>query len=891
MNPIVPASNHWHYLIDWEFEKPKKIEKLARANSDSQLHHIRLTHRADILTGGKNEEGKKNKSYLDRIYSFFNVAYYSQDMEVSEREKMSALGFKRLYDTLHHAKGFPWNEIKKIESNEIKQQLLDLYEVSSERERDAAFPLIFEMQPKYKTKSISLFISKIIYLIENKIPVEWNKETIEKSFNAHLEQIKNGLLQTYSIHKNTKLQSLELALARKKCKEVAQLLILSNGSLNFGLIPHLIETFIGNEIPNSHSADLKRGLLDFYSYSLLRESFEAIKQPIQNLYLAEELIKIDQNIPWKNSVMEKDVKKSIMTAMLSHLRQGKVGSCFATFLAIMIHRLSIKQTMTDLAGLVEEGYIRRTIKGKEHLFPLLLRMNNFNFNKKVKVDLEGKIISSKGAIMEHLWKAPGISAACNAVSLDNPKAAIKQIIAKKQQANEPFIELSLAEWISEITNLSPTFLQKKYLEIIASFAFESEVENPLLHVWENSIADMAECENPNNIKHKVLDSLKIILMLYIEKKLPFSPAREAKSLIEKYLAFLEPKMEFFFDPFRQNGSLSNDQHSREGAFIMYLKERSNWKKVETAATFIQALKETLSEWQKTLPIIGANFAESLKLYATSDEFLTKLICHYNPQNLEFYPDIMSKLEEIRQAPWLTITGNDPIKVLKTYFHNSENPLVLRYKPDTIEGLLKKYIEITRRYSRCQLIPVGICGQHIFLGFSQPHLLKINTAQYVQKILSKTKEIAQVKASASLKNVCMQFCRENFLDVAKRKLFDLYMPSLGPVCTIQQMRNKLLHLVNLVDPSNKSKERKILFDTFLANHLLSIMPERLKETMVPFGDTIWASGIHDLHFYFFANPGTGRLEVCEIRDDLTNIRCIDQNEWILNHEWIFIPLTS
>jgi hypothetical protein len=121
-----------------------------------------------------------------------------------------------------------------------------------------------------------------------------------------------------------------------------------------------------------------------------------------------------------------DARRAAMSALVSELRQHDVGSCFGTSVAIHVHNRQPERMLDDLAQLVNEGRITRTVKmppgpDREVAIPIPERMSRAALDdRKLSLDDEGrltKVGAKKLAEPTALHETPPFRAAMAALGL------------------------------------------------------------------------------------------------------------------------------------------------------------------------------------------------------------------------------------------------------------------------------------------------------------------------------------------------------------------------------------------------------------------------------------------------------------------------------------------
>jgi hypothetical protein len=149
--------------------------------------------------------------------------------------------------------------------------------------------------------------------------------------------------------------------ATQGATEIAKHLITASGQLAdegfiFGLKSMLAE---GKILPGLNNAFVAQQLDRLLSDEGLQAQLMNIgKNGISTA--AQQAIRQTLGLSPDAPITAKEAQQAALAAMLSPLRQGKVGSCFATSAAINIHDTRPSEMLRDMASLIEKGCIERT---------------------------------------------------------------------------------------------------------------------------------------------------------------------------------------------------------------------------------------------------------------------------------------------------------------------------------------------------------------------------------------------------------------------------------------------------------------------------------------------------------------------------------------------------
>ncbi|MFO1350028.1 MAG: hypothetical protein U1F68_04840 [Gammaproteobacteria bacterium] len=104
--------------------------------------------------------------------------------------------------------------------------------------------------------------------------------------------------------------------------------------------------------PDPHGPHLDRMLACLSKDAGLRAQLQSIRAPAP---VAADLVRATLGLPATHCPTATDARRAVLAALLADLRQGWVGSCFVTCLAIQVHEEQPDWLVRDLKALVEDG--------------------------------------------------------------------------------------------------------------------------------------------------------------------------------------------------------------------------------------------------------------------------------------------------------------------------------------------------------------------------------------------------------------------------------------------------------------------------------------------------------------------------------------------------------
>ncbi|WP_068468248.1 hypothetical protein [Candidatus Protochlamydia phocaeensis] len=863
-------------------------------------------------------------------------------------------GYTTLAERLAAQSGYPWDEIKTIRSPILIEQLVDLYLLCRYKEGDASrssterflnFALnLAKMATATNVKShyhhskelvedAKQVLGQLIFLI-NKDPAlaiqaietpHYNQilENLNNEFNIAIQEICHRLQDHYVAHYETRLQSPEIALHTMIPVEIAKALLTDIGTINVGIIDILSDIFLSAEEKHfDHEANLSYALKLLQRSPKLRADFETIHRPKNAKTPSNEVIRASLGLSPDDPINDVQARLTALIALLSHLRQGEDGSCFAVSLAIEILSAHLGFCLKDLCQLLHESKLTRHIKNARKDIPFVKRISDENINKTIIVDSSGCIII-EGQKRAELWEAPGIRAACTALGLKNGKEAILTVLQELSSTKEQQYEVSVKILLQKLSEYALALNKKKEAigEIFAQacFAFSSQTSQPLLKVWENAIAGMAEAEEGSMIKTAILESTLDALQFKLGE-LHIPPSRLLQRFFLNIQKMLYERIRLQYDPtIRGKGE---EDHISVGGFVLY----QDSKRIDHAEAFRDFILNILLEVIKKIKSTQLSSEEINQLnetidiltpYIDSTEFMGYLLAKYHPANTSAVQMLSKGLvpdyKNLEFTPWMTQTGNNSKAVLKVYLEADQPFTAERFVSGEAEEALANIIEMCKRMSEDEkklflenpnkLKPFCIHGKHRspFMA-GNPSLAKAwqqecPTTQWIKDyVLNPGKEIANATLDSVTKANLIERLRAILPEFLQADTADKCLTLIDQIpepLTIQHYRQNILEICKRMHIKHAFNLDKIArqIDTALCQSLEPNLKKQLEDSAVHFADTNWSSETHDIHFCFAVNPGTGKLELWEVYSNGSHFNALDQNYWLFNQRWEFLTIPS
>ncbi len=860
-------------------------------------------------------------------------------------------GYVSVAKKLEAQAGYPWDEFLKISHPILIEQLINIYSlccyknISEEETKKlvdfalylANFTLSLNPKQDYSSSyelvnETKQLLGQLIYLI-NQDPYSAvsaiDKDTYQKSldnikneFTLKIKAICVRLQSHYAAHHATQLQNPEIALSTMIPVEIAKALLTDSGTINVGIIKFLSDIFLSDENRHiNHEVNLEHAFNLLQKSPKLRAEFENIHCPRSSKASSIDIIKATLNLPLVHQVSLLDTRLTALSALLSHLRQGEDRSCFAAALAIEILSSHLDFCFKDFKQLLEEGKLTRCVKGVHKDISFIKRINDETLHKKISFNAKAELIIHLQKVP--LWKAPGLIAACQSIGLADPEAALLAVIKKLPPLHQQdFYEMEIRTLLENLCkqaqlmrNLEPSSLENLYDQ--SCFAFSSQTSQPLLKIWENAIANMAEADKCSMIKTNILESTLDALQFKLGE-LKISPSLLLQRFFLHLQKSLYEKIRLQYDP-----SISSEPDAKvTGGFVLY----NHRQRIDNAKSFrfflLDILLEVNSKMRKSFSsdIERQELNQIIEILTPSIDapyFMAYLLARYHPSNKLIIRQLAHNQPLtygcLPFTPWMTQTGNNSKTLLKIYFESEKSIQSEKFIALSAEQTLANIIEICKRMSEDEkhlflnnpnkLKPFCILGKHR-LPFMAGHPSLANAWQQDYPTRNWIDRFVMIPGREIAETIIDKQTRQNFLlylqaeSLPKAMTTDILgaafelIQQIPQGLTFKQYRSHILKIYETVHPTlTTSLSGKITrqIDTILCQSLPPKLKKKLEDSAVHFADTNWYHGIQDLHFCFAVNPGNGELEMWEAYANGTHLRALDQHYWLFNQKWEFLTL--
>lgn len=314
-----------------------------------------------------------------------------------------------------------------------------------------------------------------------------------------------------------------------RARQLAERLITEEGDLDLAFLSQSIERLknhcyslgANRQYDSARQRHLLRCLETLFADKDLQRLLKTVTRPYSHK-VADQILRDTLRLTPNQPLTDASARRAVLSAWFCYLRQN-VGSCFATAPAIIVQGQQPNLFFQDMKELLDTGRIKRTFGGNEYVVPLSTSSGVGDFKKQV-------LLFS----VENIGYSPGLLQAIEAVGLVDASLPLKQRVDQVRAlvtgsitiADKSYLFLS-AEDVMKVLLMNSLEITEKDLkdyenrpkamvqtslfvaapkmkgksEACAAFfqqmdvakkAFNSLMENPLLKMWEFSLASFAE---------------------------------------------------------------------------------------------------------------------------------------------------------------------------------------------------------------------------------------------------------------------------------------------------------------------------------------------------------------------------------------------------------------
>lgn len=913
--------------VSWEDSLKKQwLSNLASYNTEDLVFTETSLDISTTRDPAQNGTNLSISQFFLTVASFFSSSRRSENTDIN---RLQQAGWEHLPRLLQTARRFPWSEIRKIQDLELKEQMVEIAllcksqsSLTTTRKYRKLQILILHLidaaervgstQPNLQKQrmlaELKCSLGQLIYLLDHSPqervfallhlrPPFRVLSTIRSSFHEAMAFRLHQLHTKCMAYQKTGLQPVDAALQIQLSLALAEILLTSTGHLNIGLAPILSKIFLSSPSSPDYENTMRNSLHTLLTSPKARDAFWDVTVPSHPK--AMQLIRSSLQLGPHATIGTQEVKRTLLSGLLSHPRQGKNGSCFAAALVIEEMSNHFLACVKNLKTLLQTGVIQRNVRGIQYTTSLSCSISDETLLIETDINQHGLLTIHGQTSL--LWTIPGLQAACVSLGLPCTKDLFSSLLPSAS-LKKISIQQILKYLVQQVPN--GTEPVDELLEV-ASFSFSAQTAPPLLKAWENTIASMTESTEGGMIKSAaikaILDGLEYALS---SKKTPPSPPLQHLFLqIQKHLQKI---VEIRYEACLFSPDISLES-SGNGRFVLH----ASGKKVSSKEAFRSFVQEMIKKGFSTcrepktslLPIL-----EVLIESTQSESWLcyTLIRYHKDSRNQIEKAVLNDNYHKLRFTPWATQCGHNSRALLAKYFELSAPLPTQTFQPKNSHQALAYLIEFYQKQTfprKTELLAsphtkdaFWIVGKHRFsLMPGHPKFSAAwNTPQEGEEWIRKHLLFPGQKVACSeISHSVRTFIEETMF--AKK---ELNIPKTERLALLQALKK-------IPSPSNYQTYRQEYMQILACSHrwsqeelhiLAQTLDQLLFQTLDPhrkslliqnsvtFADTNWSLNKNDLHFAFIVNPGTGEIEMWQTDSKHLSFTPLNQNEWVIGQSW-------
>ena len=710
------------------------------------------------------------------------------------------------------------------------------------------------------------------------------REKIEEGFTAvlkrSLETIEAIVSQTHRLPLTTKAALLEVAIPI----EIAKLLITPTGEMNHAIISHVKSSHLGHKKErSSFEKYIARSLKQYARSPETRAALAAISKPDPANLAGVLAIRATLDIPPGAPITDKDARIAALSATLSHWRQGPIESCYVSAFIIQTTTNALIKALQDFKALLQVGYLEREVKGDKVRFYSIANHEQRILDINFTLDPATYVVKKVGDTLldenPYLHESPLFVAVCRELGIEDVQGALRVAVASKMAPTGTVSPRALIEHLATQRFLpeSPEYAQAVSR---SNFIYISKRTQPLLRIWENTLAGMKYAPKSGDVKE--LEFLKSKLK---EAILQYADSKQVK-LVEAFIKGLPlDKIRYFFDP-----AVTGFEKPKAAFVMFYRTSGENYERIDSPEKFQQVLKAILEEGKKPLQKLVDVMTRPENLKDMVDAIVKSWVATPGAEN---------------ELPWALQTGGSIASIYQIYWQAPMLDKRLgKVRRENLQQSMMNVLSIAAEYQRLNIqnkdfsLPVSSEGHAFTLLPLHPSIPRdIHTdseiREWCQTYLSNGQKLGASFIDEETKGNLAYFCGNEYFETAEEKSqFSKEVERIGKTeegksqkISLHDYIGEILKIVEAVRKKTLTTEGKNndieKFDEYLYEWGLSANFKRqLDKSLIRFADFNWVFIIDDKkpggkakrptlehgQFCFLVNPRTQNLGTLIVSPD-------------------------
>lgn len=718
----------------------------------------------------------------------------------------------------------------------------------------------------------------------------------EKKVACDLQKIWGVLNINSKVADTHALQGVGRVFLNELPKEIAKILVTSQGQLNLGMIRPIKERFFPK---NKILSDTEQGILFILNRinSSWQKLFDKIEVPKSPNIASNAMIRADLGLFSGEEITKIHCQQEVLGAVLSQLCNQQVGDCFTRAWALKRHNEYLLESIEDYTSLIRNGYLTRILGEKTEYFFFENTLANDSICSTITLKQNGPVIEFSGP---PFWKCPNLISACRLMGILDLEKRKDDFLNQAQMLKG---EGKSVTW-NDLINFCAESAADSEKDVNAMLALGrygfNLCNNRLLKAWETCLAVTVDSYSASSVRESINKTVMNMFNDVFEKRAA-KVSHYDRTLIEEmkfnFQNALNRSFHVVYDESIPLPYCFTDGSFAVGGFKLFQKEFRDLtnKGIRVATpeqfqTFVLGVITTLSTQKKEVIVI-TSVVDALQRCVLKSDFMKNVIYSYEIENAD-HEDPIGNYEYIDQTPMTSLSDDYCPEFMTIDAVNQFNPNIKAILSKNPGELLRwmlhlaKWRDTTKFYLEEEVIfPDLLIEGAEFQNFLQS---KMPVEEWIKKMVIDP-GIAVSRAKIDLffetryQTMVKAWLKEQLISKTPRGIGDVekfFTKLNAKAMTVQQFAQRSYHgLLNIFHhDADLVRALSLVLDGFFLKSLSEKNPHSIQKSSVCFAKEDSHLELNAVFLCYFFNPRTEQIDLGSIALDKTNLKPMDQQEW-------------
>lgn len=787
----------------------------------------------DALLVKNVSQAEKHSKVVDVFLTTFKLNYKGQ----REAPTFSA------HNTFLDVKTAGLSPFLHVELEKIKK-LAQLKKIPEENERKL---LLFSTYIARFFEHPEKWLSLILFLIQqdalslpNDLDLEHFIAKVQENGAKITKDLENRIEKELALYQKSDLNLKLFQITSHLARCFSELALLDSGVVNRGFVYDLSIILTYQFLPPcSLRKEFVVKLEELKINPFLSSIIESTGEPALEM---KEILRLSLALPPETPIGSLETKKALLTCLLSPLRQGNVGNCFAYVFAMSRFSQDPATLLFDLKEIASKGALTGYLCSVKVPFPAFLTPAGSCSEVPLIINANGEWLDENQKVAGKLDDIPGMKEAFLELGLKTPEVAFSMISAWLKKKKLDSIQIKPKELFFLLEELDGNdFAHPSKRALAAQAAFDQKEANPLLLSWKRILADMCAETTKNATKKKLFEFFKKGLTLFFQEK-GVNLEHQEKGLAA-LTRFLETSVNYRYEP-----NLTQEKTGLRGAFVLLEVRGHKEFPIHSYYEFETFFEKIIEGMLQKMPGVGKN-RNALKSYLLLQMKTT------NPQKLK--------------SLWRDFAGSTFEDLLLRYYPTAENTKKIPLQNGSPKKLMAELLNVSQKLnSKKGLFPLEGKG-HVFTLWLE-HLSELQEPEKILNQFSDTAtELSQKKASPDfLERFSRYLIQDTKEDIIGKEIREA-IKSLQKEKDLSfgDLRKAFFKKLTELWKEEPDTSTALKIDRCLIAALSVAEKDNLSQYAMHFAKSNWIDKGQDLHFCFFPFPFEEEgIRIGKIRED-------------------------